>query len=195
MEKKEGRKEGEKPPLEWKRLETGNRITPEFLTRRIPAGCSRNLSEGIIRKRSRRERERGRLEKPEEDWNGNSSGRTNGTMKFTRQRRFFFHFRHFQSPRIPFDCGFGARKHGIEDVSSSTCPCGNGQFAIVFAVQFVTRAIRLVKEVRPGSRPNRRLFRKRRTYEERESGGVSRCWRQLASPSGAPSRLLPVSRR
>ena len=110
MEKKEGRKEGEKPPLEWKRLETGNRITPEFLTRRIPAGCSRNLSEGIIRKRSRRERERGRLEKPEEDWNGNSSGRTNGTMKFTRQQRFFFHFRHFQSPRIPFDCGFGARK-------------------------------------------------------------------------------------
>lgn len=112
MEKKEGRKEGEKPPLEWKRLETGNRITPEFLTRRIPAGCSRNLSEGIIRKRSRRERERGRLEKPEEDWNGNSSGRTNGTMKFTRQRRFFFHFHHFQNPRIPFDSGFGSKTPG-----------------------------------------------------------------------------------
>ena len=87
-----------------------------------------------------------------------------------------FHFRDFE--RIIGSIYKIRGKHRDRGfVSSSVYPCGNekrrggGQFAIVFAVQFVTRAIRLVKEAPgPGSRPPTLGFfvRKRRRERERE---------------------------
>ena len=95
-----------------------------------------------------------------------------------------FHFRDFE--RIIGSIYKIRGKHRDRGfVSSSVYPCGNekrrggGQFAIVFAVQFVTRAIRLVKEAPgPGFRPRPPAFSyvrgvERERERERERRRVS----------------------
>lgn len=184
MEKKKGRKRETTTPLEWKRLETGNRITPGVSYETDPRGLLQksvrgNNSEEV----DEREREKGRrLEKPVETkqlW----SNRDEIYAKEGRKERFFFSFFLFRAQEwSSFQRG---KQHHHERRLVA-----NGQFAIGFAVQFALHYERLDSSKRSARIPERLFFRK-----SVRGGGASRRWRQLASPSGAPSRLLPVSRR
>lgn len=97
MEKKKGRKRETTTPLEWKRLETGNRITPGVSYETDPRGLLQksvrgNNSEEV----DERERER-KVGDSKSRWKRNSCGRT--AMKFTRRKEgkkgfssLFFYF-------------------------------------------------------------------------------------------------------